>query len=203
MKKCNHFCLRIIFSITQSSRMMVILTAAPSSVSKSFWFPGKRTKICFQCPEGSSFFCCLNYLQFGVWKEGMPHVGALNIPNGSLPPRAPLPSVGYVLAFLSCWLCSFPVKTSSAELQYCMNIYASYYGCCVAHTAERKPSSQFCALWRAEPGPRVKDFQFSFLNEYHVASFQIWQKCSLHREMQSGSSRTDERHFPKLLGNHC
>lgn len=109
------FCLLIIFSIMQSSRTLVILTAAPSSVSKSFWFPGNRTKICSRCPEGSSIFYCLIY-SLDYEKKGMPHVGALHVPNGSLPRRAPLPSMGFFLAFSHCWLCSFPVKTSSAEV---------------------------------------------------------------------------------------
>lgn len=151
------FCLLIIFSIMQSSRTLVILTAAPSSVSKSFWFPGNRTKICSRCPEGSSIFYCLIY-SLDYEKKGMPHVGALHVPNGSLPRRAPLPSMGFFLAFSHCWLCSFPVKTSSAEVQCCMNIYARCYGCCVAHTAECKPSSQFSALWWADPGAKSEGF---------------------------------------------
>lgn len=41
-----------------------------------------------------------------------------------------------------------------------------------------------------------KDLWFCFLNEYHVASFQIWQKCSWNREMQSGSLKTGKKNVP-------
>lgn len=159
-----------------------------------FTFPGERTKTCLQHPECHLISAALIIVYY-VTKEGKatgrcfkhPKKKKKEIASQSTSPKCcfsprSLSSITGTLAPCE----NVPLARVLLLCEYLL--WTQRRLCSLSCKMEKRCQSSLeagaPALQRAEPAAQSSGFLVLFLNEYHVASFQIWQKCCLDREMQ-------------------